>query len=167
VNSLNPNLIVLPSRPRLTSRLSISMRGQEAVSTPTPSTDQMVRTQGYDRCGSRSLDNGGSRMGYSTKSALNFCAEPKMLTSTLRRLRFPIFAIALATAAWSSCQSIDSFRTKPASPNAVRTNELPQPPTFTSPNVSLNAFVGCGRGRVMDPQTQACRGPADIRSVAP
>jgi hypothetical protein len=40
------------------------------------------------------------------------------------------------------------------------------PQTVTWPDVSENAFFGgCGRGRVSDPETHGCRGPADIRSI--
>jgi hypothetical protein len=37
-------------------------------------------------------------------------------------------------------------------------------PTIRLPAVSASDFVGgCGKGRVRDPQTQGCRGPADIK----
>jgi hypothetical protein len=89
-----------------------------------------------------------------------------MLISVLRRIRFLMLATALTAPAWSSCQAAGSFQTKPAFPGAVTADE-PLPPATTRPDLSATAFVGgCGRGRVSDPQTHGCRGPADLRSIA-
>jgi hypothetical protein len=91
-----------------------------------------------------------------------------MLTSMLRRTRFLMLVIALTAATWSSCQAIGSFQTKPAVPNTVRADDPTLPPTVTWPNLSASALVGgFGRGRVSDPQTHGCPGPADIPRIAP
>jgi hypothetical protein len=90
--------------------------------------------------------------------------EIKMLTSALRRLGFLILVMGLAAPTWSTCQAIGSFQTKPALPDMVRTDDPAPPPTNTWPNLSARSLVGgCGRGRVSEPQTRGCRGPADIR----
>jgi hypothetical protein len=91
-----------------------------------------------------------------------------MLASLLRCIGFLMLATALTAPAWSSCQAAGSFQTKPAFPDAVTADDdQPLPPTITWPDLSASAFVGgCGRGRVSDPQTHSCRGPADIRSIA-
>ena len=91
-----------------------------------------------------------------------------MLTSAHRRIRFMMLVIALTASTWSSCQAVGSFQTKPAFPSAVRADDPPQPPAIARPNASASAFVGgCGKGRVGDPQTHRCRGPADIWGIAP
>ncbi len=90
--------------------------------------------------------------------------EIKMLTSALRHLGFLILVMGLAARTWSTCQAIGSFQTKPAFPDMVRTDDPALPPTNTWPNLSASSLVGgCGRGRVSEPQTRGCRGPADIR----
>jgi hypothetical protein len=91
-----------------------------------------------------------------------------MLISVFRRIRFLMLATALMAPAWSNCQAAGSFQTKPASPGAVMAHEdQPLPPTIAWPYVSAGALVGgCGKGRVSDPQTHGCHGPADIRSIA-
>jgi len=82
----------------------------------------------------------------------------------MRRICFLISLIALTAFTWSSCQAAGSFQTKPAFPNVVMAGMAPPLPTITLPNVSAGDLVGgCGKGRVRDPQTHGCRGPADIR----
>jgi hypothetical protein len=90
------------------------------------------------------------------------------VTSVLRRIPFLLLVVALTAPTSSSCQAIGPFQTKPAFPSVVRADDPPLPPTITWSDVSASALVGgCGRGRVSDPQTHGCRGPADIRSIAP
>jgi hypothetical protein len=91
-----------------------------------------------------------------------------MLISVLRRIRFLMLATALMAPAWSSCQAAGSFQTKLAFAGALTADhDQPLPPATTWPDLSASAFVGgCGKGRVSDPQTHSCRGPADIRSIA-
>jgi hypothetical protein len=94
-----------------------------------------------------------------------------MLTSMLSCIRFLMLVMALTALTWSTCQATGSFQTKPAFPDVVRDDDPPPPPppppTITWPYVSAGALVGgCGKGRVSEPQTHRCRGPADIRSVA-
>jgi hypothetical protein len=82
----------------------------------------------------------------------------------LRRIRFLILVVAFTASAWSDCQAAGSFQTKPPFPDVVRDDDTPVLPTVAWPNVSAHDFVGgCGRGRVRDPQTHGCRGPANIR----
>jgi hypothetical protein len=79
-------------------------------------------------------------------------------------IRFLILVMALTVPAWSSCQAVGSFQTKPAFPKVVTAGVAPTLPTITIPNMSARDLVGgCGRGRVHDHQTHGCRGPADIR----
>jgi hypothetical protein len=76
------------------------------------------------------------------------------------RIRFLVLVTALTAPAWSDSQAAGSFQTKPAFPTVVKAGM----PSITLPNVSASDLVGgCGRGRVRDPQTHGCRGPADIR----
>jgi hypothetical protein len=78
--------------------------------------------------------------------------------------RFLILVMAFTAAAWSNCQAAGSFQTKPAFPKVVTAGIAPPLPTITLPDVSARDLVGgCGRGRIRDPQTHGCRGPADIR----
>jgi hypothetical protein len=91
-----------------------------------------------------------------------------MLTSVFRRIRFLMLAIALTAPTWSSCHAVGSFQTKPAFPDAVTADDPPLPSIIVWPKLSESALVGgCGKGRVSDPQTHVCRGPADIRNIAP
>jgi hypothetical protein len=88
-----------------------------------------------------------------------------MLAVVLRCIGFLMLVTVITIPTWSSCQAIGSFQTKPAFPSAVTADD--PPPTITWPNLSESAFFGgCGKGRVSDPQTHGCRGPADIRSIA-
>jgi hypothetical protein len=81
-----------------------------------------------------------------------------MLTSVLHRICFRTLVTALTATTWSSCQAVGSFQTKPAFPSAVTAND---------PLLSESAFFGgCGKGRISDPQTHGCRGPADMRNIA-
>jgi hypothetical protein len=90
-----------------------------------------------------------------------------MPTAVLRRIGFPILVTVVATFTWSSCQAIGSFQTKPAFPGSAEIDNPPLPPTIAWPDLSASAFVGgCGKGRLSDPQTHECRGPADIRNIA-
>jgi hypothetical protein len=93
---------------------------------------------------------------------------PYLMTSVLRRIPLLMLAIALTVSTSSSCQAIGSFQTRPAFLSVARSDDPPQPPTIAWPDASASALLGgCGRGRVSDPQTHGCRGPADIRSMAP
>jgi hypothetical protein len=87
------------------------------------------------------------------------------VASAHRHIRFVMLVIALTALTWSSCQAVGSFQTKAAFPSAVTADD--PLPTITRPNLSENAFFGgCGKGRVSDPQTHGCRGPADMRNIA-
>jgi hypothetical protein len=82
----------------------------------------------------------------------------------MSRIRFLILVMALAASASSTCHAAGSFQTKPAFPAVVTAGIAPSLPTITLPDVSARDLVGgCGRGRVRDPQSRGCRGPADIR----
>jgi hypothetical protein len=91
-----------------------------------------------------------------------------MFTRVFRRIHIPVMALVLITLSWSSCQAIGSFQTRAPFPSVARDSDSPQPPAIMRPNVSTSAFIGgCGKGRVTDPLTHGCRGPADIRSIVP
>jgi hypothetical protein len=80
------------------------------------------------------------------------------------RIRFLILVMALTAPTWSTSQAAGSYQTRPAFPNVVRAGMPVQLPTVSMPNVSASDLVGgCGRGRVRDPMTHGCRGPADFR----
>jgi hypothetical protein len=90
-----------------------------------------------------------------------------MSTSVPRRICFPILVLALTASTWSSCQAIGSFQTRPAFPSVESADNPPLPPAVSRTSVSASPLVGgCGKGRVSDPQTHRCYGPADIRSAA-
>jgi hypothetical protein len=90
-----------------------------------------------------------------------------MLTSVFRLIHLSMLVIALTAATWSSCQAVGSFQIRPANPSVVRDDDLPLQPGTTWSDASARALVRCGKGRVRDPQTKACRGPADVGSIAP
>jgi hypothetical protein len=83
----------------------------------------------------------------------------------MRRVSFVMLIVALTVASGSDSQAAGSFQTKPAFPRAVVTAGVaPALPSVSMPDISAHDLVGgCGRGRVRDSQTHACRGPADIR----
>jgi hypothetical protein len=82
----------------------------------------------------------------------------------MRRLRFPMLVMALTATTWSNSQAAGSFQTKPAFPKVVTAGIAPSTPSVTLPEVTARDLVGgCGKGRVRDPDTHSCRGPADIR----
>jgi hypothetical protein len=77
--------------------------------------------------------------------------------------RFAILAAAMTAIASSNCYAAGSFQ-KPEPRTLVTAGVAPALPTVSMPNVTARDLVGgCGRGRVRDPHTQGCRGPADIR----
>lgn len=79
------------------------------------------------------------------------------------RISFLALIVALTTVPWSNSQAAGSFQTKPAF-QVVTAGVAPPTPQISVPNLSPSDLVGgCGRGRLRDPQTRACRGPADIR----
>jgi len=77
-----------------------------------------------------------------------------------RILRLPM-VLALTAATWSNCQAAGSFQTKPAFLNTVSIGYSSAPPAVTIAPRTVE--FGCGKGRVRDPGTHGCRGPADIR----
>jgi hypothetical protein len=80
------------------------------------------------------------------------------------RISFVVLMMAFATATWSDSQAAGSFQTRPAFQGVVTAGVAPAVPSVSVPNVSASDLVGgCGRGRVRDPQTHTCRGPADVR----
>ena len=74
------------------------------------------------------------------------------------RFSFLVLIVACMAAACSEGQAAGSFQ-KPAVVTAGVAAPVP-----SVPNISAgDAVGGCGRGRIRDPQTHTCRGPADIR----
>jgi hypothetical protein len=98
----------------------------------------------------------------------DFYVGTRMLTSMLPRFGLPLLVLALAAPVWSTCQA-GSFQTRPASPDAAtRAGATPVLPATSWHKLSASALVGgCGKGFLRDPQTHRCRGPADIRGIAP
>jgi hypothetical protein len=80
------------------------------------------------------------------------------------RISFLALVTVSTAAVGSHSQAAGSFQTKPAFATVVTAGVAPATPSVSVPNVSAGDLVGgCGRGRVRDPQTHQCRGPADIR----
>ena len=73
------------------------------------------------------------------------------------RISFLSLILAFTAMTWSDSQAAGSFQR----PTPVVTAGVggPSVPTITPGDV----VGGCGRGRVRDPQTHGCRGPADVR----
>ena len=74
------------------------------------------------------------------------------------RFSFLVLMVACVAATWSDSQAAGSFQ-KPSVVTAGVAAPAPSVPGITSGE----AIGGCGRGRIRDPQTRQCRGPADIR----
>jgi hypothetical protein len=80
------------------------------------------------------------------------------------RISVLLLIVAATTMTWSESMAAGSFQTKPAFQGVVTAGVAPATPSVSVPNVSASDLVGgCGRGRVRDPQTHTCRGPADLR----
>jgi hypothetical protein len=80
------------------------------------------------------------------------------------RISFWLLIVAAMAATGSNSRAAGSFQTKPAFQSGVTTGTVSPTSSVSTPNTSSGDFVGgCGRGRVRDPQTHTCRGPADIR----
>jgi hypothetical protein len=77
------------------------------------------------------------------------------------RIRFTMLVAALTAATWSSCEAVGSFR-RPEPRPLVTAGVAP---SISAPNLNTHDLLGgCGgRGRIRDPQTHRCLGPADIR----
>jgi hypothetical protein len=76
------------------------------------------------------------------------------------RISFWLLIVVATVATGSDGKAAGSFQTRPAFQSAQTTGVAsPTSTGSTGPTIEL----GCGRGRVRDPQTHACRGPADIR----
>ena len=80
-----------------------------------------------------------------------------------RILHLPMMILALTAASWSNCQAAGSFQTRPAFSNTISTGYSIASPSVAVVQSTVAAEFGCGRGRVRDPATHGCRGPADIR----
>ena len=77
------------------------------------------------------------------------------MVATMRYISFLVSVISVCT--WSPCQAAGSFQ-KPEA-KVIKAGM----PSITVPSITTSDFGGCGRGRVREPQTHGCRGPADIR----
>jgi hypothetical protein len=77
--------------------------------------------------------------------------------------RFAILAFAVTAIASSNCYAGGTFR-RPEPRPLVTAGVAHSLPSVSMPEITARDLVGgCGRGRVRDPQTHGCRGPADIR----
>jgi hypothetical protein len=74
------------------------------------------------------------------------------------RFSFVVLIMAFTAITWSNSQAAGSFQ-KPTVVTAGVSAPAPSMPTISPTDL----VGGCGRGRVRDPHTHACRGPADIR----
>ena len=78
------------------------------------------------------------------------------------RISFWLLIVVATVATGSDGKAAGSFQTRPAFQSA-QTTGVASPMPNTSGSTGSIGELGCGRGRVRDPQTHACRGPADIR----
>jgi hypothetical protein len=81
----------------------------------------------------------------------------------MRRFSFLILVVALVPAGWSACRAAGSYQTKPMFTEVRMERASMAEPTIKSASPAAGDLLGCGRGRVRDPETHGCRGPADIR----
>ena len=80
------------------------------------------------------------------------------------RIRLLALIVACTAVMCLRSQAAGSFQTKPAFPSVVTAGVAVRIPSISVPDFSARDLVGgCGRGRIRDPQTHTCRGPADIR----
>jgi hypothetical protein len=87
-----------------------------------------------------------------------------LVETAMRRFSFLTLVMALVLASSSVCQAAGSFQTKPMfSDVQVAKAGASAEPAIKPPQPSAGYQLGCGRGRVRDPETHGCRGPADIR----
>ena len=78
-------------------------------------------------------------------------------------IRIVILVLALTVIATTNSEAVGSFQ-KPEPRTVVTAGIAPSLPSISMPNLSAKDLVGgCGKGRVRDPQTHGCRGPADLR----
>ena len=79
----------------------------------------------------------------------------------MRRVGLRVLIVALTALSASDSRAAGSFQ-KPQ-PQVVKAG-MPSVPSPSMPNATATEMLGgCGRGRIRDPQTHGCRGPADIR----
>ena len=78
------------------------------------------------------------------------------------RISFWLLIVVATVATGSDSEAAGSFQTKPAFQSA-QTTGVASPASSATGSTGSGGELGCGRGRVRDPQTHACRGPADIR----
>lgn len=95
---------------------------------------------------------------------LDFCCQLRFAEIGMCRVGLVILIVALAAASSSHSRAAESFQIKPAL-QSVATADVPVPtPPGLEPNAPPSDLpVGCGKGRVRDPQTHLCRGPGDVR----
>ena len=80
----------------------------------------------------------------------------------MRRASLVVLVMATTMIGSSDSQAAGSFQTKPAFPYSATTDTTFRATSISVSSVAAPTFIGgCGRGRVRDPQTNICRGPAD------
>jgi hypothetical protein len=81
------------------------------------------------------------------------------------RINLLALIVVFTAAMCSPSRAAGSFQTKPAFARVVTAGVATiRTPSISVPDFSAQDLVGgCGRGRIRDPQTHTCRGPADIR----
>ena len=84
--------------------------------------------------------------------------------TTMCRINLLALIVAFTAAMCSPSKAAGSFQTKPAFSRVVTAGVAVRTSSISVPDFSARDLVGgCGRGRIRDPQTHTCRGPADIR----
>jgi hypothetical protein len=83
--------------------------------------------------------------------------------TAMHRFSFLVLVMVLVTADWSACRAAGSYQTKPMFTEVSAVKAGTAEPTIKPASPSGVELMGCGRGRVRDPETHGCRGPADIR----
>ena len=78
------------------------------------------------------------------------------------RISFLLLLMVATVATGSDSRAAGSFQTRPAFQSA-QTTGVASPGSSATGSIGSSVELGCGRGRIRDPQTHACRGPADIR----
>ena len=89
-----------------------------------------------------------------------------MPAEVFRRYRFSVLAATLTALALSTCEAAGSFQMpcSCAAGDGVRASNgvIAKCSSMAGP-----VLGSCGKGRIGDTRTHACRGPADIQGVAP
>jgi hypothetical protein len=113
---------------------------------------------------SRAFHGWQENLSWKLPANLRYCSAMGLLRGTsMRPIGFLILVTALSASAWSTCQAAGSHQNKPMFPDAQVVRSGTSEPIGKPAAPAASDLIGCGRGRVRDPETHGCRGPADIR----